>query len=473
MPSLQLTASELANLSVLPEVVVLNTCHSGRLRTGGSAQAHGLAFAPDLATALIAAGVRVVLVTGWEVDDQAAATFAQVFWAGLLRGLRLADVIIEARRACFDQYPTKNTYGAYQLYGDANYRLVQRPQATAVLSPSHARALAEERSGDIEGLQDLEGQLRLAWLSQGALCLAMALAWRATATQSGALRALQWGQQALRAPKEASMAALELLVETWDQLLRSGERSAVRDWAAHRGTLSALDQQNFQVRGWRPPAALALERGLPWRVAVLEAEVPEIWGPSTVRTHLQWVADRLPTARRASLLGSAEKQQAALCGSWRQARAHLERARHYYLSSTEQDADYGWYPKLVEAALDIILDLIPDEQGLAEKLSEARAMARAAAQSGYSVQIDPEAALLEATFHVLQRGPRYSGLSSEWEDALRRLIAVWNRHDVPTGMRESAMDFQRFVIRMLRFRPSHKIGKDAAAAMLSLLDTST
>ena len=101
-----LTATEIAQMSQAPDLVFVNCCHLGAVderaglpaapasATGPTPRAgrqdyHQLAA--SLAAELIDAGVRVVVVSGWAVDDDAATTFATTLYRGLLDGLPFGD----------------------------------------------------------------------------------------------------------------------------------------------------------------------------------------------------------------------------------------------------------------------------------------------------------------------------------------------------------------------------------------------
>lgn len=116
---LLLTAAEVGQLEVVPELVFLNCCHLGKtdVLPGDN---HRIAY--SLSRELIEMGVRCVVAAGWEVDDAAALAFAERFYAGMLaRRESFGTAVFEARKLVFDSYPSCNTWGAYQAYGDPGY----------------------------------------------------------------------------------------------------------------------------------------------------------------------------------------------------------------------------------------------------------------------------------------------------------------------------------------------------------------
>ncbi len=135
-PHHRLTAIDFRSMSVQPDLVFLNCCHLGRLDAAGAdaalqswldprqlLQPHKLAA--TVATQLMNNGVKAVVVAGWEVDDQAAAAFADRMYRCLLDAESFGDAIRKARTAAFDVTgEASNTWGAYQCYGDPDFQLV-------------------------------------------------------------------------------------------------------------------------------------------------------------------------------------------------------------------------------------------------------------------------------------------------------------------------------------------------------------
>lgn len=132
-----LTPGDVQQLRHVPELVFVNCCHSGRTERAAGAY-HRLAA--NLGEAFIAMGVRAVVAAGWAVDDDAASTFAQTFYAELLDGQTFRDAVRRARTETHDRHPSVNTWGAFQCYGEPGWRLNPngRVQASAGAQPYHA-----------------------------------------------------------------------------------------------------------------------------------------------------------------------------------------------------------------------------------------------------------------------------------------------------------------------------------------------
>ncbi|WP_332673258.1 CHAT domain-containing protein, partial [Aromatoleum sp.] len=118
---LLLTAAEIGQMEVVPELVFLNCCHLGAM-SASPETANRLAY--SLARELIEIGVRCVVVAGWQVNDEAATVFATAFFdAFVARGQPFGAAVFSARRATWERFPQYNTWGAYQAYGEPEHML--------------------------------------------------------------------------------------------------------------------------------------------------------------------------------------------------------------------------------------------------------------------------------------------------------------------------------------------------------------
>ncbi|MEO8040359.1 MAG: CHAT domain-containing protein [Betaproteobacteria bacterium] len=126
-----LTPVEVRQMRRVPELVFINCCHLGHIEgTPGDATKQNQRrdfhkIAANVSTEFIRMGVRAVVAAGWAVDDTAATIFAKRFYEELLAGNSFGTAVREAREAAYDAAPHINTWGAYQCYGDPDYRLVR------------------------------------------------------------------------------------------------------------------------------------------------------------------------------------------------------------------------------------------------------------------------------------------------------------------------------------------------------------
>lgn len=117
---LWLGPAEFRQLRTLPDLVFLNCCHLGTMERRG---AQWNRFAASLSQELIEMGVKAVVAAGWAIDDQAALTFAEVFYRQMLQGKGFGEAVKLARDDVYSRYPQSNTWGAYQCYGNPDFKL--------------------------------------------------------------------------------------------------------------------------------------------------------------------------------------------------------------------------------------------------------------------------------------------------------------------------------------------------------------
>lgn len=170
-----LTPAEVSQMRTVPELVFINCCHLGRIEPGSTEERNkrNAWYAPhrlaaNLATEFIRMGVRAVVASGWAVHDGAGLTFSQAFYHQLLAGASFGNAVRLARREAWEGHPGVNTWGAFQCYGDPDYRLgrddgirgmnADRP----AVSPAEVIAELESlrrRSRDPEALKSIEAAL--------------------------------------------------------------------------------------------------------------------------------------------------------------------------------------------------------------------------------------------------------------------------------------------------------------------------
>ena len=119
-----LKTRDVAQMSALPELVVVNCCYLGQMNTiAEEFYQKRYRLAANIGTQLIENGVKAVIVAGWAVDDQAALEFTEVFYEGMFDGYAFGKAVQRAREVIYNKYPRTNTWGAYQCYGDQYYQL--------------------------------------------------------------------------------------------------------------------------------------------------------------------------------------------------------------------------------------------------------------------------------------------------------------------------------------------------------------
>jgi CHAT domain-containing protein len=111
------TADDVRNLPSTPDLVFLNCCHIGRI----DPQVNKLAA--SMSEAFIQIGCRAVVAAGWAVDDKAAIDFAREFYNQMVAGETFGRAVLEARKLVRRDHAQTNTWGAYQCYGNPDFRL--------------------------------------------------------------------------------------------------------------------------------------------------------------------------------------------------------------------------------------------------------------------------------------------------------------------------------------------------------------
>lgn len=125
---LYLTPKEITQMTAIPDIVFINCCHLGNTQTkkksAFSTQLYPNKLAANLATQLIKEGVRCVIAAGWAVEDQAARVFAEEFYHQMMEyNESFGAAVLKSRQKVYQMNSKINTWGAYQCYGDPNFRL--------------------------------------------------------------------------------------------------------------------------------------------------------------------------------------------------------------------------------------------------------------------------------------------------------------------------------------------------------------
>jgi tetratricopeptide (TPR) repeat protein len=194
-----LDAELLEQMPVPPELFFVNCCLLGSIEPAAEndyLRADRPALASSIAVQLIKMGVRAVVAAGWEVNDDAAARFAESFYGGLLNGDTLGEVARTARAEIYGSYSSDSSWGAYQCYGQPDFRLPSieatgrgLKKELVFASPSEVEAeiqrievLGEvggerDRAEDLKNLRQMEEAIAThGWLGRAELRSALARA---------------------------------------------------------------------------------------------------------------------------------------------------------------------------------------------------------------------------------------------------------------------------------------------------------
>ena len=109
-----LTSGEIFDMNLSADLVVLSACNTGR----GGADVTGEGVV-GLSRSLSVAGVPSVLVSLWEVDDDATKTLMEAFYRNLsVKKLSKAQALRQAMLTTMKKYPDPNLWAAFMLVGE-------------------------------------------------------------------------------------------------------------------------------------------------------------------------------------------------------------------------------------------------------------------------------------------------------------------------------------------------------------------
>jgi len=356
-----LTPGDIAQMRFVPELVFVNCCHLGRV--DGQRELDRLGLAANLGEEFIRMGVRAVVAAGWAVDDRAGQVFAASFYRAMLAGEAFGEAVRAAREAVWTRCPDVNTWGAYQCYGDPDFRF-HREGGTAQRAlpnfgtPHELVAELENLAADFRagGHDEAGGRIArrvariptgqsAAWLKRADVCAALGLAW-------GEIRnweeATHWLELALTADRgECPLRALE-------QYANYRVRLAAANWPAAR----------------RGPAAK--------REAARGSAIEAI---ETAILDLDTLCRRAPTVERLNLLGGAYKRLAQVEQEGERRReALVNMAHHHDLAYARKGDAYAFTNRVAAMLLAAQGTVAVDPENRANLLRELDGLEREVAQ---------------------------------------------------------------------------------------------
>ncbi|MBL8341076.1 MAG: CHAT domain-containing protein [Rubrivivax sp.] len=394
-----ITAAEVRAMESVPELVFLNCCHLGQVDARHEAPLREPnRLAASVARELIDIGVRCVVVAGWAVTDTLAERFGSVFYDELLSGrASFGEAVHEARKALWALDPDDITWGAFQAYGDPDWRPERsrggggRPDGyfaspEEVLDALSSLRVAMSRRDDAPTPPEREERRRAVELLFERRCRPE---WRGRAELQSALGATWYSLGEFARARDAYLAALAA----------SGPRGVV---PVH--DIERLANAEARMVAQTEDPALA---DLPLlRLEMLDRATADLLKPV-----------RASSEERSALLGSAWKIKADACAA-RMLRTHggdAELRRGFIEALREASAAYGSvegrpgqpdfkpYPALNRLALDAVRGF-PDAAARSAAVEVARACATVA-RKGLEEHFDvwsaimvPDAALTE---HVI------------------------------------------------------------------------
>ena len=371
---LMLTAAEVGQMEVVPELVFLSCCHLGKDGPEAGWAPNKLAY--SLARELIEIGVRCVVAAGWEVDDEAARTFASTFFESLVVGNEtFGEAVFRARKACYERHRDRNTWGAYQAYGDPAFALGARAQRGAdeavPMSPAELVDWLRTRHLEVGRKGTGKGEYAKLTAQVKRRLAAVAADWAArpdVLTALGALHAA-FGEEGFAAACAAYRAAI----------------AAASDAnAGGSAPLAAVEQlANLEARSAEKLARRGEDNGRRKKANVAEARRRVDRAIERMEKLLALSGDAgaaPPNSERWSILGSACKTMAVVLQEggrqWDRIKPWLERARDAYGKGEGDPSTPGFNPYGMINRLQLDALLGSGAAGIDESVALCQAAAR-------------------------------------------------------------------------------------------------
>ncbi len=357
-----LTAAEIGQMEIVPEVVFLNCCHLGQIDASSYNR-----LASSISRELIEMGVRCVVAAGWAVNDKAASLFSETFFSALVQDKKpFGEAVWTARKTVYEQFPYLNTWGAYQAYGDPGY--VLDPTRESATRKDGWRPVAPEEL--IQGLRGIKCDEKVGL--QGTVEAVERLLRKAPATW----RDLPEIQAVL------GEVYGDLGPAGFDLASRAYLRGIAEEDRKGRVPVTAIEQlANLEAREgeWRggPEGVRLVDRAIDRLNSLLAAT-----GPTLVEPAQSPQAPSRPNAERWSMLGSAYKRKATLLGRqgkpWSRVRELLEKSRSAYAQAAPkiESADFDPYSIINELQLDGLLGSTVPVQELEKRARHCQEVAR-------------------------------------------------------------------------------------------------
>jgi CHAT domain-containing protein len=322
-----LTTAEIAQMSTTPELVFVNCCFLGK--TDAVAEEFfrsRFKLAANIGTQLIEIGVKAVIVAGWAVDDAAALGFAKKFYDCMFSGEAFGEAVRKAREAIYQPYERKNTWGAYQCYGDPYYTLHQGGWK------------GKEKHYVISAQAEIDLSNLLSDLKKGEMKTEDALAKLKVITDETERRGIRTSAiTELEAMVFRSLNKYEKAIEKFELLLSSPDASYS----------FAAAEQYCNVRAKH----LAAQAGKVKKIGSLEQEFNKLISDLDALIHLS------PSAERYNITASTWKRMIGIYrkNKTKTIRAIGEAARNYLMAYTKEKDDENIYPYTNWVALEVLL----------------------------------------------------------------------------------------------------------------------
>ena len=415
-----ITAAEIAKLDPIPELVFLNCCYLGQIDQATGNQHLNQPYhklAASISRELIRRGVRAVIAAGWPVDDEAAALFAEAFYGYLLKGQSFGVSVWQARKDTWETHQNSNTWGAYQAYGDPDFRLY--PVSECHDADQDGPVCADELLIELDHL----------------------------ATQDDAEKFVQAVKQLQKKSsaewfKQANVQ--ERLGKLYGNLGQFSE--------AKRYYQDAINAEGDEER----PTLRAVEQFMNFKVRAAEKEAGKKQGLKQLDEAIEYGEHLLKigeTSERLSIMGSAYKRLAELEESKKQITNWLEKASGYYHRAEQRQQALNTpdpYPMMNALMLDVILGkLKKGDADVQSKFTKGQLMA----QGRFSLYHSVWDAIMVADFALIQAYWSGSFEQTDGQKDVKSLITQYHQAftegNANAKERDSACKQISFLIDML------------------------
>lgn len=305
-----LTPGDVEQMRWVPELVFINCCHLGSTEVLYPEARRYNELAANLGTQFINMGVKAVVAAGWAVDDGAAKAFAESFYQSLLSGSTFGIAVRTAREHIYDQFPDVNTWGAYQCYGDPDFRFFEDGQNNKKqLPPYHARA---------EWVADLDNTLSALRSSKS--------------SESGNEDWQQWLDSYLQRVPDSQREKWQAQADVASALGSVyGELGQYELAIQHLDKALAANKAEFPVKALEQRANYRVKHALQFRHTADKTEKDKALGEiEQAIEELTFLTSMAPTIERLSLLGSAYKRLAWLQFTKADRKKALDKMRENY-----------------------------------------------------------------------------------------------------------------------------------------------
>jgi len=309
-----LTPGDVEQMRWVPELVFINCCHLGSTEVRYPEAKRYNELAANLGTEFIRMGVKAVVAAGWAVDDAAAKAFAESFYQSMLSGSTFGIAVRTARLHIYEQFPDVNTWGAYQCYGDPDFRLheAERINKKQPPRPYHAR---------VEWVAELENIISAMRGNKS--------------TEESDKRWLEWLESSLQRVPANQLDKWQAQADVAAALgILHGELEEYDKAIDHLDKAMAANKAEFPVKALEQRANYRVKRALHFR------QTKDEEGESKKADALKEVGDAIkdlnvlkkmaPTIERLSLLGSAYKRLAWMQDDESERKKALEKMRENY-----------------------------------------------------------------------------------------------------------------------------------------------